>query len=77
MALYSIRLNLELYEPGGVYTVTSPDVPGLVTEGSTPEEITRNVQEVLEVLMLGWKKHGLEIPLGQQRPESRHGKSHY
>jgi predicted RNase H-like HicB family nuclease len=39
-------------------------VPGLVTEGSTPEEITRNVQEVLEVLMLGWKKHGLEIPLG-------------
>jgi predicted RNase H-like HicB family nuclease len=50
MAFYSIRLNLEP-NPGGVYTVTSPDVPGLVTEGSTPEEIRHNVQEALDVLL--------------------------
>ena len=70
MALYSIRLNLELDEPSGVYTVTSPDVPGLVTEGSTPEEIARNVQEALQVLMSGWKKYGMEIPpaLQSQQP---------
>lgn len=70
MALYSIRLNLELDEPSGIYTVTSPDVPGLVTEGSTPEEIARNVQEALEVLMLGWKKYGLEVPPALQSPKS-------
>ena len=32
--LYSIRLYLEP-DPSGVYTITSPDVPGLVTEGPT------------------------------------------
>ncbi|HMQ53598.1 MAG TPA: type II toxin-antitoxin system HicB family antitoxin [Anaerolineae bacterium] len=67
MALYKIRLELELNPgPDQVYTVTSPDVPGLVTEGSTPEEINRNVQEALEALMLGWKKYGLEVPLALQ-----------
>jgi predicted RNase H-like HicB family nuclease len=40
MALYSIRLYLEP-NPDGIYTVTSPDVPGLVTEGQTPEEIQK------------------------------------
>ena len=71
MTLYKIRLNLELNPgPERVYTVTSPDVPGLVTEGSTPEEINHNVQEALEVLMIGWKKYGLEIPpaLQNQQP---------
>ena len=50
MKLYSIRLYLEP-NPGGVYTVTSPDVPGLVTEGRTPGEILNNVQEALAALM--------------------------
>lgn len=62
MALVTIRLQLELDEPTGVYTVTSPDVPGLVTEGSTPEEITRNVQEALEGLFEVWADLGMEIP---------------
>ncbi len=48
MAMVVIRLELELDEPSGVYTVTSPDVPGLVTEGSSPEEITRNIQKLDE-----------------------------
>ncbi|MBN1937019.1 MAG: type II toxin-antitoxin system HicB family antitoxin [Anaerolineae bacterium] len=59
--LFSIRLNLE-WNPGDVYTVTSPDVPGLVTEGSTPEEIARNVQDALEVLYEGWREFGIEPP---------------
>jgi len=60
MKLYNIRLKLEL-NPGsdGVYTVTSPDVPGLVTEGSTPEEILHNVQEAIEVLLMGLKELGI------------------
>lgn len=48
--MYSIRLELEQDAATGVYTVTSPDVPGLVTEGTTREEIQHNVQEVLEGL---------------------------
>ena len=49
--MYKIRLTLELNEESGIYTVTSPDVPGLVTEGATPEEINRNVEEALQGLL--------------------------
>jgi predicted RNase H-like HicB family nuclease len=50
-SMIAVRLHLELNEETGVYTVTSPDVPGLVTEGSTPVEIQTNVAEVLQGLM--------------------------
>lgn len=61
MSIYSIRLYLEP-NPGGVYTVTSPDVPGLVTEGKTPEEIQFNVQEALNALKLAWEDLDMEFP---------------
>jgi len=50
MSIYSVRLYLEPNE-NDVYTVTSPDIPGLVTEGRTPEEIQANVQEALSALL--------------------------
>jgi len=62
MSIHIIRLELELDEPSGIYTITSPDVPGLVTEGSSPAEITQNVQEAIECLLEGWTKHNMEIP---------------
>ncbi len=61
MKLHSIRLYLDP-DPSGVYTVTSPDVPGLVTEGRTPDEILSNVQEALDALMDAWKELGIDIP---------------
>jgi antitoxin HicB len=61
MALYSIRLYLEP-NPGNIYTVTSPDIPGLVTEGHTPDEILKNVQEALDVLREAWAELGIELP---------------
>ncbi len=61
MSIYSIRLYLEP-NPDGPYTVTSPDVPGLVTEGSSPDEIQRNVQEALAALMEVWYAMNLPIP---------------
>ena len=54
MSLHTIRLYLEP-NPGGIYTVTSPDVPGLVTEGRTPTEISNNVQEALDALVKAWR----------------------
>ena len=68
--MYAIRLTLELNEESGVYTVTSPDVPGLVTEGATPEEINRNVEEALQGLMEVWADLGMEVP-----PTLRHAQS--
>ncbi len=54
---HTIRLYLEP-NPNGVFTVTSPDVLGLVTEGSTPDEIWRNVQEALDALKEAWQAVG-------------------
>jgi antitoxin HicB len=62
MSIYSIRLYLEP-NPDGPYTVTSPDVPGLVTEGSSPDEIQRNVQEALAALEEVWQEMNLPVPL--------------
>jgi antitoxin HicB len=61
MGLHTIRLYLEP-NPSGVYTVTSPDVPGLVTEGRTPDEIQANVQEALDALVAAWSELGRDIP---------------
>ena len=61
LKLYSVRLYLEP-NPGGVYTVTSPDVPGLVTEGSTPVQILSNVQDALDALKEAWARLGVEVP---------------
>jgi len=58
---FSIRLHLSP-NPDGVYTVTSPDVPGLVTEGRTPEEIQINVEEALRALIAAWDALGIEPP---------------
>lgn len=61
MGLHTVRLYLEP-NPGGVYTVTSPDVPGLVTEGGTPAEILNNVQEALDALVEAWHDLGKGLP---------------
>jgi len=61
MTNYRIRLKLEP-NPDGVFTVTSPDVPGLVTEGQTAAEIQANVQEALNALMEAWAELGKAPP---------------
>lgn len=61
MTNYRIRLILEP-NPNGVFTVTSPDVPGLVTEGENAVEIQANVQEALAALMEAWAGLGQNPP---------------
>lgn len=72
MDLYQIRLNLEL-NPGTdrVYTVTSPDVPGLTTEGRTFDEIQKNVQDAINVMMAVYREQGWELPLALQPEQAR------
>ncbi|HEX7720987.1 MAG TPA: type II toxin-antitoxin system HicB family antitoxin [Pyrinomonadaceae bacterium] len=71
MTNYRIRLKLEP-NPGGVFTVTSPDVPGLVTEGETAAEIQANVQEALDALFEAWTSLGKEPPPALQPMSSEH-----
>ena len=61
MTNYRIHLSLEP-NPDGVFTITSPDVPGLVTEGRTASEIQANVQEALSTLFEAWAELGKAPP---------------
>lgn len=68
MALVKVTFHLELNPgPDQVYTVTSPDIPGLVTEGSTSEEIARNVQDAINGLIDVYTQQGWALPPALQQ----------
>ncbi len=72
MTPYRVGLTLEP-NPGGVFTVTSPDVPGLVTEGRTAAEIQANVQDALKALFEAWAELGKTPPPAlEQFPTDHH-----
>ncbi len=47
---YKIPLIFSL-QPEGGYTVTSPLIPELITEGDTPEEALANVKDALAAVL--------------------------
>lgn len=49
-------------KPGG-YTVTFPDLPGCVTEGSTVEEALAMARDALELHLYGMEEDGEVIPM--------------
>ncbi len=49
-------------QPGGGYTVTSPDILDLVTEGDTREEALAMAKDCTEALILTYLDRGGEIP---------------
>ena len=56
-----IRLHLE-EQPEGGYTVTSPDVPDLVTEGNTVEECLVRAEDLAKLLFEFYVAHGKPLP---------------
>jgi antitoxin HicB len=59
--LYKLPLLLEP-QPEGGYTVTSPLVPELVTEGDTVEECLANVRDALAVVLEIYRDRGQALP---------------
>jgi antitoxin HicB len=51
-------------QPEGGYTVTSPVLPGLVTEGKTVEEGSENARDALAALVEAYKHLGRPLPAG-------------
>jgi predicted RNase H-like HicB family nuclease len=49
------------------YSAYSPDLPGCVSTGSTPEETEVNMREAIEFHIDGLKEEGYDIP----KPSSR------
>lgn len=53
-----------VFEPQseGGYTVYSPDLPGMVTEGDTLDEAAANAQEAIELYVESMRARGQDVP---------------
>ncbi len=67
--LYKVPLILTPQAEGG-FTVTSPLLPELVTEGETPSEALANVQDALAAVVEIYQERGLPLPASLQLPGS-------
>ncbi len=67
--LYKIPLVLEPQSEGG-FTVTSPILPELVTEGDTIEEVLANVQDALQAVIEAYQDLGHSLPSSMQLPDT-------
>jgi antitoxin HicB len=67
--LYKIPLVLEP-QPEGGYTVTSPLLPELVTEGDSADEALENVRDALAAVIELYRDLGRPLPTGTQIPEN-------
>lgn len=54
-------------QPEGGFTVYSPDLPGMVTEGETMEEATANAQEAIALYVESMRERGHDVPSGVVR----------
>ncbi len=58
-------------QPEGGYTVTSPVLPELVTEGDTLEEAVHNVQDALAAVIETYEDLGKQLPANlRQDPQN-------
>lgn len=53
----------------GNYSAYSPDIPGCVAVGDTPEEVSRNMREAMEFHLEGLIEDRLPIPEPSTRAE--------
>jgi predicted RNase H-like HicB family nuclease len=61
MSEATIRLHLEPLEEGG-FVATSPDVPGLVVEGRSIEEVTGIAHSLAHEIAACCREHGDPLP---------------
>ena len=68
--VYRVSLILEP-QPEGGYTVTSPSLPGLVTEGDSIEAAVENARDALRATLELYEDTGRPVPVGLvQDPEA-------
>ncbi len=65
-AIYKLPLVLEP-QPEGGYTVTSPILPELITEGDTIQEALDNVSDALAAVLEAYEDLGKPVPTALQQ----------
>ena len=53
----------------GNYSAYSPDLPGCIATGKTPEEAKQNMQQAVEMHIHGLVEDGLPVPEPQAFPD--------
>ncbi len=56
------RFLVVIEKANGNYSAYSPDLPGCIATGSTPEEAEHNMQEAIKMHIEGLKEDDLPIP---------------
>jgi predicted RNase H-like HicB family nuclease len=56
------RYLIVIENAGPNYSAYSPDLPGCVSTGATPEEVRRNMAEAIEFHIEGLLKDGSPVP---------------
>ena len=59
---YAVRIERLADSDGGGYLATVPDLPGCMSDGDTPEEALRNVQDAIESWIESAKEWKQDIP---------------
>ena len=59
---YSVRIERLADGDGGGYLATAPDLPGCMSDGATPEEALKNVQEAIASWIEAAKEWKMDIP---------------
>jgi antitoxin HicB len=67
--LYKVPLVLTP-QPEGGYTVTSPLLPELLTEGDSTEEVLANVRDALVAVIEAYHELGRPLPASTQLADS-------
>ena len=64
MELYEMQIELEELTSDGDYRymLTSPDLPGLIVAGDTPDEVIALAPQVASALIASMKKYGDPLP---------------
>lgn len=57
-------------QPEGGYTVTSPVLPELITEGDSLDEAFGNVRDALAAVLELYAEEGRALPAGIELPQS-------
>jgi antitoxin HicB len=59
---YSIRIERLADGDGGGYLAIVPDLPGCISDGETPEEALKNVQEAIASWLEAAREWKMDIP---------------
>jgi antitoxin HicB len=59
---YTVRIERLAESDGGGYLATVPDLPGCMSDGASPEEALKNVQEAIRSWIEAAKEWKQDIP---------------